>query len=114
MVPENTQTINIGMDGSFTFITEEEEVTGTIGVYTFRNISGLMSVGVGNYAATPASGERRVAEGAKLRQGVLEGSNVNLAEEMTRMIRTQRAFQLASKALSTADEMEGIANQLRR
>jgi len=114
MVPENTQTINIGMDGTFTFITDEEKTTGMIGIYTFRNITGLMSVGVGNYAVTPASGERRLAEGAKLRQGVLEGSNVNLAEEMTRMIRTQRAFQLASKALTTADEMEGIANQLRR
>jgi flagellar basal body rod protein FlgG len=41
-------------------------------------------------------------------------SNVDLAQEMTRMIRTQRAFSLASRALATADDMEGIANNMRR
>jgi flagellar basal-body rod protein FlgG len=45
---------------------------------------------------------------------MLEGSNVDLADEMTRMIRTQRAFQLASRALTTADEMDGVANNMRR
>jgi len=37
-----------------------------------------------------------------------------LAQEMTRMMRTQRAFQLASRALTTADEMQGIANNIKR
>ena len=75
---------------------------------------GLTSVGGGNYAESAASGEKLPAEDAILRQGTIEGSNVSLAEEMTRMIRTQRAFQLASRALTTADEMDGIANNMKR
>ena len=46
-------------------------------------------------------------------QGSLENSNVNLAQEMTLLIRSQRAFSLASRALQTADDMEGLANNLR-
>jgi len=114
MLPENAETITIGQDGTVRFTENEEEMPLVLGVYTFRNLTGLLSAGNGNYSESPASGEKLQAEGAMLRQGALEGSNVNLAEEMTRMIRTQRAFQLASRALSKADEMEGIANNMRR
>jgi len=114
LVPYGTHTINISPDGVITFTANDEEITATLGVFTFRNITGLLSAGNGNYSESPASGERRPAEEAILRQGVIEGSNVSLAEEMTRLIRTQRAFQLASRALTTADEMEGIANNMRR
>jgi flagellar basal-body rod protein FlgG len=113
-VPYGTEAININTDGLISFVVGEEETTVMLGVYTFRNITGLLSVGNSNYAETPASGERLPADGAVIRQGTLELSNVSLAEEMTRLIRTQRAFQLASRALTTADEMEGIANNMRR
>lgn len=113
-VPDGADTININQDGSITFIADEEETTVRLGVYTFRNITGLLSTGNGTYAESPASGEKLPADGAVIRQGVLEGSNVDLSEEMTRLIRTQRTFQLASRALTTADEMEGIANNMRR
>jgi len=113
-LPENAETVTIGQDGTIKFTDGEEEMLLALGVYTFRNLTGLLSAGNGNYSESPASGEKLPAEGAMLRQGALEGSNVNLAEEMTRMIRTQRAFQLASRALSKADEMEGIANNMRR
>jgi len=113
-LPDDAETIVIEQDGTIRFTDSEGEIPVMLGVYTFRNLTGLLSSGNGNYSETPASGGKTPAEGALLRQGALEGSNVNLAEEMTRMIRTQRAFQLASRALSTADEMEGIANNLRR
>jgi flagellar basal-body rod protein FlgG len=93
---------------------EEEWVEVELGLFTFRNITGLLSVGSGNYGESEASGEKFKATNAKLWQGNLEMGNVDLAEEMTRIIRTQRVFQLASRALSTADEMEGIANNMRR
>jgi len=48
-----------------------------------------------------------------VQQGFLEQSNVNLAEEMTELIMTQRAFQLNAKALSSADNMMYLANTLR-
>ena len=113
-IPEYTETISVGGHGEITFTAGEEETAVGLGVFTFRNLTGLMSVGEGMYAESEASGERLPADGAVIRQGALEGSNVSLAEEMTRMIRTQRAFSLASRALTTADEMEGIANNMRR
>jgi len=115
-LPGNAQTIGIGLDGSIRFMLDEEEEVETIrlGIYTFRNVMGLLAAGGNNYSESEASGERIPAGDAVIRQGTIEGSNVNLAEEMTRMIRTQRAFQLASRALTTADEMEGIANNMKR
>ena len=113
-MPEFIETIRVDDDGTITFSVGEEETVVNLGLFTFRNITGLMSAGEGNYSESIASGERLPADGAVIRQGVIEGSNVDLAEEMTRMIRTQRVFQLASRALTTADDMEGIANNMRR
>ena len=113
-VPEYTETITVSENGQVVFTAGEEEMTVSIGIFTFRNITGLLSLGDGNYSESVASGERLPAEEAAVRQGTLESSNVSLAEEMTRMIRTQRAFSLSSRALTTADEMEGIANNMRR
>ena len=115
MIPFGTDKIHSDTSGNIQFMNNDEPIGGaTVGMFTFRNLKGLATTGDGNYTTTPASGERMPAANAVLRQGVLEGSNVNLAEEMTRLIRTQRAFQLASRALTTADEMEGIANNMRR
>jgi len=114
-VPFGTHRIAGDPDGTLRFISGDEELgNATIGIFTFRNVMGLELLGNSTYRATASSGERRPAEYAVLRQGCLEGSNVNLAEEMTRLIRTQRAFQLSSRALTTADEMQGIANNMRR
>jgi len=114
MIPYGTDTIKINTDGTITFVAFEEETTANLGVYTFRNITGLMSMGNGTYTESPASGAKLPADGVTIRQGAIEGSNVKLADEMTRLIRTQRTFQLSSRALTTADDMEGIANNLRR
>ena len=46
-------------------------------------------------------------------QGFYESSNVDLASEMTRLIRAQKAFSFAARALTTADEMDAMANNLR-
>jgi len=115
-VPFGATSITSAANGAIVFTDGNGNELGdaTIGMFTFRNLKGLESVGDSMFSQTPASGERRLSESAALRQGVLEGSNVNLSEEMTRLIRTQRAFQLASRALTTADEMEGIANNMRR
>lgn len=53
------------------------------------------------------------AEGISVRQGYLEQSNVNLANEMTELINIQRAYQLNSRALMSSDTMMNLANQLR-
>jgi flagellar basal-body rod protein FlgG len=57
---------------------------------------------------------RPAARGTFLQQGVLEGSNVNQAAAMTDMIEAQRAFELASKAITTQDQILEIANQVKK
>jgi flagellar basal-body rod protein FlgG len=116
-IPPETSKFETNVDGTIFFIDMNDNILGTerLGIFTFRNIKGLEAVGNGTFAPTPAAGERfQVNDNVTVRQRVLEGSNTNLSEEMTRLIRTQRAFQLASRALTTADEMQGIANNMRR
>jgi flagellar basal-body rod protein FlgG len=115
MVTEGANSIDVDVNGTMYFKVGDTILgEANLGIFTFRNLTGLLSVGDGNYSQVPAAGERFVANGAVVRQSTLELSNVNLAEEMTRMIRAQRAFQLASRALTTADEMQGVANNMRR
>jgi flagellar basal-body rod protein FlgG len=67
------------------------------------------------FVATKGSGAiRAAAAGTGLQQGVLEGSNVDTAQAMTDMIEAQRAFQMASKAINTQDQILEIANQVKR
>lgn len=114
-IPLGANEVECDEDGTLRFIRGDEELgRAKFGIYKFRNVYGLAAAGDSNYEATPAAGERRVSDDAVIRQGSLEGANVDMAEEMTRIIRTQRAFQLASRALTTADEMEGVANNMRR
>jgi len=111
--PQGAEGIFIGLDGAIRWH-ETGAPQARLAIYMFRNKMGLEAAGNGTFTESIASGERIVAPNATIMQGFIEGSNVDLSEEMTRMIRTQRAFQLASRALTTADEMEGIANNMRR
>jgi len=115
MVPNGIDSIEGDIDGTLRFVSNSVEVgRARLGLYTFRNLHGLEAAGNSNYIQNEAAGVRLPADNIVVRQGVLEGSNMNLAEEMTRLIRTQRAFQLSSRALTTADEMQGIAVNMRR
>ncbi|NLF35030.1 MAG: flagellar basal body rod protein FlgG, partial [Clostridiales bacterium] len=71
------------------------------------------SAGDTYFTVTEASGAAAPAERPDVIQGSLEGSNVDLAQELTLLIRSQRAYALASRVLQTADQMEGLANQIR-
>jgi len=115
-IPAETTAIQADVDGTLRFIRGDEFLgSERLGIFSFTNLKGLMVTGNANFAHTPAAGEIFQAnDNVTVRQGMLEMSNVNLSEEMTRLIRTQRAFQLASRALTTADEMQGIANNMRR
>ena len=66
------------------------------------------------YVATAASGAPATAGDATLKQGVLEASNVDVGDAMVELIDAQRAYQFASKAITTTDEMMQIANGVRR
>ena len=113
-VPEGTVSIECDQDGALVF-KRGEDVLGrsSFGIYTFDNKMGLSAAGSSGFEVTAASGEKRPADEVKVHQGALESSNVDLGIEMTRLIRSQRAFSLAARALTTADDMEGIANSMK-
>lgn len=71
------------------------------------------------YTAGGASGQASVGNpgqngSGSLAAGYVEGSNVQLVEEMVHMITAQRAYEINSKAIQTADDMLNVANQLKR
>lgn len=118
-LPEGTTGITIGADGTVSAQvagqTEPAQI-GQIQVATFPNPGGLQAIG-GNFliettasgaASTGAAGENGRA---RIRQGALEGSNVNVVEELVDMIETQRAYEVNSKMISATDEMLKYVNQ---
>lgn len=80
---------------------------GTIGIVTFVNPEGLEYKGDNLYAKTVNSGEELNGSTnvGNIIQGAIEMSNVDLSEEFTEMIVTTRAFQAASKVITTSDEL---------
>lgn len=85
---------------------------GTIGLFSFSNPNGLAFSGDTCFTVTVASGVPENDEGSIIVQGKLENSNVDLAQELTLLIRSQRAYSLASRALTTTDDMLGLANNM--
>lgn len=83
-----------------------------IGVFKFDNKYMLENKGYSRYEANEKTGEPVFAGKEGLVQGYLENSSVDTAEEMTKVIMTQRSFQFNARMVSVADEMMGIANQL--
>jgi flagellar basal-body rod protein FlgG len=109
-VPEDQ--IVIGPDGT---VTAAGRRVGRLDLVTVRSQAGLLSAGDNAFITSPASGAAIAAPRAtSLSAGVLEASNVDIAEAMVGIIESQRAFQLSSKAIATADEMMGIANGVKR
>ena len=92
----------------------------TIGLWQFNNDAGLQKISGTYYVETAASGapmnEATTAGLTRSRvlQGYLEGSNVQVADEMVNMIVAQRAYELNSRAITTSDTMLEQANNLKR
>ena len=92
----------------------------TVGLYQFNNPGGLKREGDSLFSQTAASGQP-LNEATNLNlprsrviQSYLEGSNVNVADEMVNMITTQRAYEFNSRVITTTDTMLEQANNLRR
>ena len=91
-----------------------------IGVFQFNNPNGLEKLSDSLYQQTAASGQpineetNPNVEKSSVIQGYLEGSNVQVVDEMVNMIVAQRAYELNSKAITASDEMLQQANNLRR
>lgn len=88
-------------------------LTDTIGVFVFDNPYGLESINNTSFRESENSGAARIAQEYQIRTQALENSGVHLADEMTNLIVTQRAYQLSARVVQTSDEMEEIVNNLR-
>ncbi|HHU63343.1 MAG TPA: flagellar hook-basal body protein [Clostridiales bacterium] len=86
----------------------------SLALVRFPNPNGLEAVGSNNYVQTEASGAPTVDGVGDVWQYYLERSNVQVFEEMTKLIQAQRVYQLNSRTLQAADEMVALANNLRR
>jgi len=117
---ENMSDIIVSESGLITAKTEDGEIEdiATIALVRFINPEGLEAVGKNLYIETTASGEPIFMEDEErtsdIIQNYLETSNVQIVDEMVRLITAQRTYEINSKAIQTADEMLGMANNLRR
>jgi flagellar basal-body rod protein FlgG len=122
VIPANATKINIGNDGTVSVTQAGQSATtslGTIQLALFPNPAGLSSQGKNLYQTTDASGTATTGTPGQnglgtIAQGLIEMSNVSVAEEMVQMIVGQRAYEVNSKAVQASDEMLQTANNLRR
>ncbi|CAN5237161.1 flagellar basal-body rod protein FlgG [soil metagenome] len=120
-IPAEATGVSISKTGvvSYTQSGKDTVELGRIEIARFSNPSGLQAEGGNLFTETPASGQAVAGfpgdEGmGQLLQGSLEGSNVEVVQEMVDMISAQRAYELNSKAVKATDEMSQVANEMVR
>lgn len=121
-LPPDALNITINPDGTFWYstpATTELTQAGQITTVRFINPSGLSPMGRNMFVESEGSGAP--IEGIPgeegfgfIRQAFLENSNVQIVDEMVRLIIAQRAFESNSKSVQTSDEILGIAANLKR
>jgi len=114
VVPAQAQTFTVGQDGTVSVTlagaNATSQVIGNLQTADFVNPSGLQAVGSNLFLETASSGAPQVGTPGlngfgTTQQNTLEASNVSTVEEMVNMITTQRAYEMNSKVISTADQM---------
>ena len=118
-IPQDALSITIAPDGTVSVQqpgSPQATQVGIVQLTDFINPSGLQARGENLYLETGASGTPLPGNPGlnglgTLQQGFVEGSNVNVVEEMVNMIETQRAYEMNSKAISTADQMLQYVSQ---
>ena len=125
IVPDEvgTDTFMVDSDGMIFYRDNEGnpvETNQRMALFQFANRVGLDHVGDNLYQPTAASGdpmgewETDGLTASTINQGYVEGSNVNVADEMVNLIVAQRAYEMNSKAITTSDTMLEQANNLKR
>jgi len=120
-IPPESTAVSIAADGTISATLPGETQPSQIGkiqVATFTNPAGLAAQGSTLFRETAASGTAVLgnagkAAPARIRQGMLEVSNVNVVEEMIDLISGQRAYEINSRVIKAADDMLGQTAQLR-
>lgn len=112
-IPDGSREITISQTGIVSAIIGDDSESTEIGNFetvAFTNNGGLLAIGKNLFRDTESSGDPQVATPGDdgygmLLQFFIEGSNVNIVEEMASMITTQRAYEINSKSIQTSDEM---------
>lgn len=91
---------------------EDPDAQLPIGVFDYVNYNGMERTGGNRFLPTEKNGQLRLGTGT-VRQGMLETSNVDLAEELVKVIESQRTYSMALKMVQTSDEVETTINGLR-
>ena len=118
-IPDGATSITVAADGTVSAIVAGNSTPSQLGQITiasFANPAALQASGDNFLMETGASGPAQIGIAGQdgrgqIRQGMLEGSNVNIVEEMVDMIECQRAYEINSKMISAVDEMLRNANQ---
>jgi flagellar basal-body rod protein FlgG len=112
-IPQGAQSVTIGADGVVSVLLPGQSSPSQVGqlqVADFINPAGLQPRGDNLLVESAASGAAQTSTPGlngtgTILQGSLEGSNVNVVEELVNMIETQRSYEMNSKAISTTDQM---------
>ncbi len=120
-IPDNVSDVTINPDGEVLAVVDGQTTATNLGRITlvnFINESGLRSEGNNVFSETESSGTPTTSNPGEegfgtLQQGFIEGSNVDTVKELTNLITAQRAYELNSRIISTADEMMSAVNQIR-
>ena len=119
-IPDGSREITISETGIVSAVigddTEPTEI-GNFETVTFTNNGGLIAIGKNLFRDSDASGDAQAGTPGDdgyglLLQFYIEGSNVNIVEEMASMITTQRAYEINSKSIQTSDEMMQTTNNM--
>ncbi|MCI8834501.1 MAG: flagellar hook-basal body protein [Ruminococcus sp.] len=95
-------------------VTREGVMSGEIGIFGFNVLDGMQSVGNNEFVPIQKNGQPYLIPNAKVIDHALEMSGVSTADEITRMIETQRAYSYALKMVQTSDEIISTINMLRQ
>jgi len=120
-IPANSTSITIGTDGTVSVIQAGSTApvqVGLIELANFMNPAGLAAVGKNLFVNTESSGDAQTSTAGlqglgTISQGFLESSNVNIVQELANLISAQRAFEMNSKAVQTADQMLQNMNSMK-
>lgn len=118
--PEVTQ-VQVGEDGQ---VLAQDEAgrrwsLGRLELTVFAQPGALRALGQGLWQAQPAAGDAQSLTAGEdgagtLKQGYIEGSNVQLGDEMVQLMVAQRAYEMSVKVMQAADEVAAMTNNLRK
>lgn len=119
-IPSDTTEIDITEDGNISVTTgtsTQQQIVGTIQLVRFQNPSGLLAIGHNMYVETAGSGNPiQDTPGQNgmgtISQGFLEGSNVQIVEELISLIKAERAFESNSKIINTSSDILKQTNNI--